>query len=197
MLFDLSELKREPVEQSEVVDHIHGHRVAGDVHFVVGKRGADLAKLIGELHQNEHIYLPSMAAWSMHDILAYVLHQVGPADVWLTTWTITEEPVRLLIALQDQGRMRFRGGLLHDRVPTMNPKAYELAKANLRIQLAKVHAKNLVVITEDWGVTVAGSANWTNNPRIEQYVIGTHRSAAEFQRDWIERCIAGEKPFAQ
>ena len=196
MLFDVAELQRVAEEPAAPVEHIHGHRVAGDVRFMVGKRGADLHELIGEIRQNEHIHIPSLAAWSMHDMLAYLLHKTGPADVWLTTWTITEEPVRLILALQDEKKMRFRGGLLHDRVPSMNPKAYELAAANLRIQLAKVHAKVLVLMNDDWGVTVSGSANFTNNPRIEKYVVCTHRSEAEFERDWIEQCIDRANPFA-
>lgn len=193
MLFEVSDIRveREPPPEQ----HLPGIAVAGDARFVVGRKGADLAELIGTLRHNEHIHIPSMGAWSMHDVLAYVLRTTGPADVWITSWTITEEPVRTLLELMRTGTIRQLKALFSERVEAMNPSAHQLARFNLQVKLTKIHAKCIVVLNDEWGVTVGGSANFTRNPRIENYIIGTHRSVAEFDRDWIEQELANGQPF--
>lgn len=193
MLFHKRDLVVEAPEDEQ--DHVPGIGVAGDARFIVGRKRADLAQLIGELHTNEHIHIPSLGAWSMHDVLAYILRQTGPANVWITSWTITEEPVRMLLELMDRGTILQLKALFSERVEAMNPSAHQLARFNLQVKLAKLHAKCIVVLNEQWGVTVNGSANFTRNPRIEKYVICTHRGVAEYERDWIEAVLAGADPF--
>jgi hypothetical protein len=193
MLFDRSALKVE--EETPEVEHVAGARVAGDARFVVGKKRADLAQLIGPLAHNEHIHIPSLGAWSMHDVLAYVLQQTGPADVWITSWTITEEPVRSIIELMKAGTIRNLKALFSERVEAMNPSAPQLARFNLQVKLTKIHAKSIVVLNDSWGVTVGGSANFTRNPRIEKYIIATHRELAMHESAWIDAVMEGAEPF--
>lgn len=193
MLLERKDLAVEVPEEAQ--EHVPGIAVAGDVRFVVGRKKADLQQIVGELRHNEHIHVPSMGAWSMHDMLAYILRQTGPADVWITSWTITEEPVRLLLQLLDKGEIRSLKAVFSERVEAMNPSAYQLARFNLQVKLTKIHAKCIVVLNDEWGVTVGGSANFTRNPRIEKYIICTHREAAEHERQWIDQVLEGADPF--
>jgi len=169
--------------------------VAGGARLVRGRMKVDLDQLMGELRHNEHVHVPSKASWSMHDMLAYILKQTGPADVWITTWTITEQPVRLVVDLMNNGTIRTCKVLLSERVEAMNPKALQLVKGNLQVRLTKIHAKSIVVLNDEWGVSVGGSANFTRNPRIEKYIVCTHREIAEADRSWIEEEFDGAHPF--
>jgi hypothetical protein len=161
----------------------------------LGTKASTLQELVGALQQNEHIHLPSFAKWSMHDMLAHILEQTGPAQVWITSWTITEEPVRTILEHMEQGRITSLRALFSERVEAMNPAAHQLARFNLQVHLTKIHAKCIVVLNDTWGVTVSGSANFTRNPRIEKYVICTHRDLAEAERSWIDAVMDGAKPF--
>ena len=49
------------------------------------------------------------------------------------------------------------------------------------------HAKAAVLINDDFAVSIATSANLTNNPRIEVYVIVDDPDIAEFHKTWIEK----------
>lgn len=129
-------------------------------------------------------------------MLAFILEQTGPADVWFTSWTITEGPMRLVVDLLERGAIRSCRALLSERVEAMNPAALQLAKGNLQLRLLKLHAKSIVVLNDTWGVTVGGSANFTRNPRIEKYIVCTHRDIAEAERTWIDQVFAGAEPFA-
>jgi hypothetical protein len=193
MLFRSSELRRteEPAESEQP----QGLAVGGTARSTVGHKKSRLHELVGELKPNEHLHIPSMGTWSMHDMLAFILQQTGPADVWIATWTITEKPVRTLLELMESGAIRQLKALLSERVEAMNPAAHQLARFNLQVKLAKTHAKSIVVLNDAWGITVGGSANFTRNPRIEKYIISTHRSVAEAERNWLDAVIEGERPF--
>lgn len=193
MLFRPDQLRLEQ-EEPGFAQH-QAHHVHGDARFVVGRKKVDLQHVLGEIRPDEHVHVPSMGSWSMHHVLGYVLSKTGPADVWLTSWSITEEPIALIVEHLERGAIRKLNALFHDRVEAMNPAAHSMARFNLQVKLAKVHAKTLVVINDSWGVSVKGSANFTRNPRIENYIICTHRAIAECDRDWIEQVMAGADPF--
>jgi hypothetical protein len=193
MLFHRSDIRIE--SEPEGPPQPAGSTVSGAAHFVIGRKRADLDALIGELHPDQHIHIPSLGSWSMHDVLAFLLRQTGPADVWITSWTITEEPVRLLLEHLQTGAIRSLKALFSERVEAMNPAAHQLARFNLQVKLTKIHAKSIVLLNDAWGITVGGSANFTRNPRIEKYIICTHRSIAEYERDWIEAVMADADPF--
>lgn len=194
MLFPPSSIRREEEEPGfEQPAAVHA---AGDARFVVGKKKVDLGALIGELVHDEHVHVPSMASWSMHHMLAYMLSKTGPADVWITSWSITEEPIRLIVEHMESGAIRQLRALFSERVEAMNPSAHSMARFNLQVKLAKIHAKTIVVMNDTWGVSVKGSANFTGNPRIENYVISTHRAIAESDRAWIDQVMAGADPFS-
>jgi hypothetical protein len=193
MLFHRSDIRIE--SEPEGPPQPAGASVSGAAQFVIGRKRADLDALIGELHPDQHIHIPSLGSWSMHDVLAFLLRQTGPADVWITSWTITEEPVRLLLEHLQTGSIRSLKALFSERVEAMNPAAHQLARFNLQVKLTKIHAKSIVLINDTWGITVGGSANFTRNPRIEKYIICTHRSIAEYERDWIEAVMADADPF--
>jgi hypothetical protein len=95
MLFSRSDIRIESEPQG--ASQPTGASVPGEVRFALGRKRADLDALIGDLRPDEHIHIPSLGSWSMHDVLAFLLRITGPADVWITSWTITEEPVRLLL----------------------------------------------------------------------------------------------------
>lgn len=196
MLFRSEDIRKADAEEADGrLEQSLAVAARGDVRHVIGRKKATLQELVGELRQDEHIHIPSFGAWSMHDMLAHIVAQTGPADVWITSWTITELPVRRILDLLDNGAIRSLRMLLSERVEAMNPAAHQLARFNVEVKLTKIHAKSIVVLNDSWGITVSGSANLTLNPRIEKYVICTHRTVAEAERNWIDQVMEGSHPF--
>lgn len=172
-------------------------RVAGNVRSAVGHKGVPLQELIGELHHDEHIHIPSMGAWSMHHVLAHVLEQTGPAEIWFTTWTINADAIQSIIDRLESGAITRAKAIVSDRLESMNPRIHQLLRFNIDVRFTKLHAKCLVVMNDQWGVSVGGSANFTRNPRIEKYIICTHREQAIADRSWIEAVHQGADPFTR
>ncbi len=195
MLFRRNDIRTGTSEEDLGAPQPEATRVAGNVRSSIGHKNSTLQELVGALHHNEHIHLPSFAKWSMHDMLTHILDHTGPARVWITSWTITEEPVRTILQHMEEGRILSLRALFSERVEAMNPAAHQLARFNLQVRLTKIHAKCIVVLNDKWGVTVSGSANFTRNPRIEKYVVCTHREQAIAERTWIDAVMDGAKPF--
>ncbi|GAB3177605.1 phospholipase D-like domain-containing protein [Telluribacter humicola] len=141
---------------------------------------------VQQLQPGKSLHYLSRGLWSMHDLLFRVLELTGPADVALATWTITQEPVQMLVAGMEQGLIRSLSALFDVRVQIRNEDVYYYAQHNIaRIGLAVCHAKVTVIENEAWHITINGSANYTNNPRIESGVITESREIAAFHRSWI------------
>lgn len=182
--------------KTEPTDEIQPYRTAGSNRFSMGMIGREIGDVLGELNQNESIHIPTRGTWSNHNVLEWILKKTGPARVWITSWTISEIAVRTLIQLIDSGQIEEIHCLFDERIKVNCPQAYQLvSKEVVDMKLTKIHAKSIVVLNDDWGVSVTTSANFTRNPRIEKYVICSDRAIAESDRLWIDRELKLARPF--
>jgi hypothetical protein len=148
--------------------------------------GVDFANLLGDLPNSLHC-LPCEANWSMHHLLRYLVEKAVWPRVWLTSWTISEAPMRAILQMVDEGLMMPPRCVFDDRVAKQNPNASQLAFANIaHIGLTGIHAKCMVVIGSKRSFTVCSTANITRNKRRELYWICTDAGVAEFHAGWVD-----------
>lgn len=160
--------------------------VAGRASSAVATPDIDFDQVLGDLPDLLHC-LPCEANWSMHHLLRYLVQLAGPCKVWLTSWTISEAPMRAILQMVDEGMMQAPRCVFDDRVRKQNPNAAQLAFANIaHIGLTGIHAKCMVVIGSKRSFTVCSTANITRNKRRELYWIATDTGVAEFHADWID-----------
>lgn len=169
---------------------------AGAASFLVGKRGVDLEALLPEIQKEQDYDIPSRGDWSLHEMIEYVLTKTGPAEVWLASWGITENPLRQVMRLCSDRVITRLHALFDSRVKLQCPNAYQLAMAsNVHMRLAKNHSKLVVFLNETWGATIYTSANLTENPRLEYYMLSTRRKRALFNREWMDLELQDAQPF--
>lgn len=163
---------------------------------ILAKEAAELISTINNLEKETHYHFCTAGSWSLHDMIALICEKIGISRLYLTTWTITEEPMRVLFRLIDQGLISDLNCLFDYRIEKRKAEAFQLAKVNAsNIKLTKVHAKVAVLINDDWAVTITGSANLTKNPRIEAGTISTLRETALFHSQWITNEIENGNTF--
>ncbi|AWW31841.1 hypothetical protein DN752_17830 [Echinicola strongylocentroti] len=173
-----------------------GLRTKARASYALGKSLLQLQSVIGEIDHDQCIQFSTGGKWSMHHLLEYLLLKTGPAKVWLTTWTITEEPMRALVDMIRKGLITEINAVLDYRIEKRKPEALQLASNIItNIRLTKCHAKVLVIQNEQWKITVLGSANLSKNPRIEAGVIFTDEKSAKFHAQWIDDTIHGKEVF--
>jgi hypothetical protein len=172
----------------------------GQAAFLVGKRGADLAQLIPELPPFWSGDIITDGHWSLHELIGYLMRHTGSAEVWLTSWGISTEPLQAILDMVRGGLITKLNLILNHRVVQGAPQAYQLLRAlhddaRVSISLAKIHAKLVVIHNELHELRIVTSANLTNNPRIENYNISTHREHALSTRAILDLVMQGAQPF--
>jgi hypothetical protein len=154
------------------------------------RRIDDVSKRLHSLQQGESMHFVSEGIWSMHEMLEEMLRKSGPADVYITTWTITEFPVRRIVMLKEEGLIKSLSCLLDYRIRGRKPGPFQLLQFNAsRLALAKCHAKVAIAVNEEWALSCVGSANLSRNPRFEAGVVSASRADAEFHKSWIDGAI--------
>lgn len=162
----------------------------------MGRSIKDLQECVGELIPNQAQQFATAGTWSLHQLLEYILRKTGPCKLWMTTWTITEEPMRILLSLIREGLILELNAVLDYRIERRKPEAFQLASSIMtNIRLTKCHAKVVVLKNDQWNVTILTSANFSKNPRIEVGTIFTDQASAEFHSAWIDQVIQGKEVF--
>lgn len=152
----------------------------------------ELIKALGKLEEGK-VHFTFSQKWSSHELLAYILEQTGPAQVYITSWSITEDPMRKLLALVESGHITELRCLFSDRVEVMNPAAHQLMKYNqVQMHLGKCHAKVIVVRNENIGIVATGSANFTINKRWEAGCVASDKQLADEYITAINQVIKEE-----
>lgn len=186
MLFDLTANK--PKHAKKTASAL---RAGSYTRFLLGKSLKALKTAIGTVQAGECIPYATGGQWSLHELIEYLLRQIGPSEVWLTTWALSENPVRCLANLKDEGLISALHCLFDHRIRNnaVGP-LHMLTETADTYGFTKVHAKAAVMIPEnDVPFTILTSANLTNNKRIEVGTIIRNAECAEYNKDWIEKEI--------
>ena len=159
---------------------------AGTARFISEGMGRDLQQAFGEMKMGDEFHYDTINKWSLHDILVHCIKHTGPADLYISTWSIKEYPARVLVNLKEAGLVRSIYAMLDYRIQVNSPEAYQLLEANAtKIGLLRCHAKLAILVNDQWGISVISSANFTTNTRAECGVITCNKEVAEFRKNWI------------
>jgi hypothetical protein len=193
MLFNSSEIKDFQQPQHKDASVI---AVQDNEYQLLLKANDILEEKFQEIVRGFSYHYATAGLWSSHDLLFHLLKFTGPAKVYIATWSITEDPARMLVNGLNSGAILELYGLFDIRVKIRNPETYVFAKHNLcKARLTVCHAKVTVIENEQWNISIVGSANYTNNPRIEAGVISTIPATANFHKDWILKELDKAHPF--
>ncbi len=154
------------------------------------KAQTNLQQLLPAYTNNQVITFMSDDAWSSYDLLNHYAQLLGPVDLYFTSWTITDAPVRTIIKLKRLGLIRSVHCVLDHRIKTMSAKPYQLLSAVIdTLALSKCHAKVICLKGQIDGISIVGSANLSRNRRIEAGTIFTTPAAVDFHINWIKETI--------
>jgi len=172
--------------------------------FIVGKQGVDLNALLPPLKEGTAYHMVSRGHWSLHEMMSLLLSRIGPAHVSLASWGITQEPLNKVLRLARTGAISALDLYFDSRVKLQCPQAWQLilaAKSEglaipVRVGLSKNHSKVIILRNAEWGIVVSGSANLTDNPRQEYYVVTVNAglAAASFA-EWFDKGMRESTPF--
>lgn len=112
------------------------------------------------------------------DILGWILSQTGPADVRMTSFSISEEFLRRIFFIEREGLVRSLDIVLDFKATNKTLKLWPfIAQTVQNCHLADNHSKLLLVSNDSWKVAVVMSQNLTRGNRYESGFITTDPGA--------------------
>ena len=113
-------------------------------------------------------------ALQVADILQWILDQTGPADVGLTSFSISEEFLRRIFFIEREGLVRSLDIVLDFKATNKTLILWPfIAQTVQNCYLADNHSKILLVSNESWKVAAVMSQNLTRGNRYESGLIST------------------------
>jgi len=150
--------------------------------------------IIGELPENGSVFFMTKGAWNNIRLIEYLLQYSGPAEVFLSTWSISEEAIRNLVSWKGSGLITGLTVVLDEGVRNRKPEICQQAIAAFpQLKFAKCHAKVAVIMGAQRVFTLMGSANFTRNPRRETGIIITDIEVALANAGWIREEVINDR----
>jgi hypothetical protein len=122
-------------------------------------------------------------------------------DIWgkvdtlcIATWIINKDYIDMLFADLDSGKLNNLVFLISNRMsqlgkghgPNFNVlKTKAMSHPRCEFRVANSHAKVYVMTNEVDYITISGSGNWSENPRIENYTITNDKERFLFHQSWM------------
>ena len=174
----IAQLERDRSDEHARVAHLEGSQYDIDTVSEVLTSPNQLGTI--EQGKTKHFY--SNGAFNLIQLTLYVLKQTGPANVFLSTYSIAEDSITALRRQLDCGNIRNIRYLIDNRVRTISPKPFEhLVKAFPGCyRCTALHAKVVCIDNDDWHISIVGSQNATHNPKLERGIIHTDKEVWEF-----------------
>lgn len=106
--------------------------------------------------------------WAIHEVLPNLLSAIGPASVRIATFSVSEDSLRPLFFLSEEGKIS-NLTLLLDTTVKRHKLDLLLFASNITpsIRIDSCHAKVLLVENERYKFGIVGSANLNQNHRWE------------------------------
>lgn len=126
------------------------------------------------------------------NIFDYILSQFNsPAEMYLATWTISKANIARLRESVDSGKVNHLCMVFSSTLKPANPALYASLMSSLKpldnVELKEInsHAKTFSITDGVNYYTVTGSANWSENPRIENFLILNSKELFYHHKEWM------------
>lgn len=133
-----------------------------------------------EIGKNKHFY--SKGAFNLIQLVLYLLKQTGPAHVFISSYSISEESLATLLRYKERGDILSIKFLIDNRVRTISPKPFDYLVTAFPncYRCCALHAKVALIWNDEYCLSVVGSQNATHNPKLERGIIHTEETVFQF-----------------
>jgi len=145
-----------------------------------------ILKTIGILEPGIQKHYYSDGNFNLMRLVFHLLKQTGPADILMTTYSISQATLEAVIQRQNTGLIRSIRFIIDNRVKVMSPKPFQYMKENFNFRCISLHAKVALIGNENWKVTIVTSQNATDNPKLERGIIFTDPRIYKYDHQILE-----------
>ena len=135
---------------------------------------------------DKHFY--SKGAFNLIQLVLYLLKQTGPAHVFISSYSISEDSLSTLLRYRDKGDILSIRFLIDNRVRTISPKPFDFLVTSFPgcYRCCALHAKVALIYNDTYTLSVVGSQNATHNPKLERGIIHTNPDVFGFDKTMLD-----------
>lgn len=179
----INESKKEDIESGVISSNTDFNIFKGKPFDILAKKEVRVPE------PNEAIHFVTNGDFSMAECLIYLLKLLGPSDIIIATWSISELALRQLLILKEKGVVRTCKFIVDPRVKVRNPKPLQLLQQNFPYAMVACHAKVSLIQSDNHFIDIISSANLSRNPRIERGIIYNDEKIYNFDKQWIDNAF--------
>lgn len=146
--------------------------------------------IINQVKAGHCVHYFTYGAWSLFELLIAATEITGPANIYLSTYAMNETSARAFAKLKDDRIVNEMYCIIDDRAEVRSAASLQLLRSLCNSwAMVRCHAKVTVLEGVKYSVVISGSANYTENKRLESGMIIADKAAAGFHKGWILKHI--------
>ena len=144
----------------------------------------------------ESLHIISNGSFDFWTFIPFLIDKLGGVGEFFgSTWTLNRQNCKELLELFDEHKIKKIGFLTGLYFKRREASVYStlltgLSDRGQKYKCLENHAKVAIFENGSDYITIEGSANFTSNPRIEQYTISNSRELFYFHREWMEGILS-------
>jgi hypothetical protein len=144
----------------------------------------------------ESYHMVSNGVFDYFNLIPIAIEYLGnkTGDFYFSTWTLNNRIAEDILKLYDDGKVKSITGLVglyfKSRETAVFNMLYEgLKKRGQKMFCNENHSKVTLIENGKDYLVIEGSANFTANPRIEQFVITNSKELFMFHKSWMDEIV--------
>jgi len=149
-----------------------------------------LASLLAQMDGVQCRHFVTDGSWSLFDFLLKLAETKPIEELYITTYSMTEMSARVIGQLVVDKKILKVFFLMDYKSEMRYPNVHQILRNIGTLEVTKLHAKVMIVkFSDEQYYTLIGSANWTQNPRVEAGVLDNNPTTAKQHIQWINKKI--------
>lgn len=145
-----------------------------------------ITKHLGTIVPGTDKHFWSFGNFNMMRLVFWVLEQTGPADIIMSTYSISPKTITGVLNRREKGLIRDIRFIVDNRVRSLSPNAFDMMVRNFDYRCISIHAKVACIYNDNWNITIVSSQNATDNPKMERGTIYTTKEVFDFDKQVLE-----------
>lgn len=185
MLTDFKKIDREVPASVQSTKQADTLNVSGASLFFASETSL-ITKQLGTIVPGQDKHYWSHGNFNMMRLVFWVLEQTGPADIIMSTYSISPKTIQGVLNRREKGLIKSIRFLVDNRVRSLSPKPFDMLVHNFDYRCISIHAKVACIYNDNWNITIVSSQNATDNPKMERGVIYTGIDVFNFDKKVLD-----------
>jgi hypothetical protein len=196
MDFELFEFDKEVENNTSIIESRSIKRKSKHITKSFLKKEKALQILTELPKKDENIHIVSNGSFDYFTLIPILieLEKTQIEHFYFSTWTLNNINSESIIKLFDDGKIKTINCLVGLYFKKRESNVFNFLYENIKERKQKIfanenHSKVTLLNSKENFYTIEGSANFTANPRIEQFTIHNSQLLFEFHKQWMDEIL--------